>query len=198
MPRPSLRENVVAAAVDQFHRRGYQGSGVKDITDAAGLPKGSFYNYFGSKEDMALEALRRYGAGREMVRLQDQATPPLARLRAHFEFLQDDVARVGVNYGCMFGNFATESTLESPALRAAVHGAFAHWIESVTGALRDAVAVGELPAERDIDLLARSLVRAWEGALLHAKVLSDRGPMDDFFTGTFEPLLGIQPAGEPR
>ncbi|MDT7633255.1 MAG: TetR/AcrR family transcriptional regulator, transcriptional repressor for nem operon, partial [Pseudonocardiales bacterium] len=69
MPRPSLRENVVAAAVDQFHRRGYQGSGVKDITDAAGLPKGSFYNYFGSKEDMALEALRRYGAGREMVRL---------------------------------------------------------------------------------------------------------------------------------
>jgi TetR/AcrR family transcriptional regulator, transcriptional repressor for nem operon len=195
MPRPSLRENVVAAAVDQFHRRGYQGSGVKDITDAAGLPKGSFYNYFASKEDMALEALRRYGMGRELPRLRDRATPPIARLRAHFEFLRDDVARVGVNYGCMFGNFATESALESPALRAAVTEAFAQWIGAVTSALADAVELGELAADRDIDLLGRSLVRAWQGALLHAKVLSDSGPMDDFFTGTFEPLLGIHVGG---
>lgn len=62
MPRPSSREEVVAAAQDRFHRRGYHASGVKDITDAAGLPKGSFYNYFASKEDMAIETLRRYGS----------------------------------------------------------------------------------------------------------------------------------------
>jgi TetR/AcrR family transcriptional repressor of nem operon len=69
MPRPSLREDVVAAAMKQFHRHGYQGGGVKDITNAAGLPKGSFYNYFASKEEMALEALMRYGLSRELDRL---------------------------------------------------------------------------------------------------------------------------------
>jgi TetR/AcrR family transcriptional repressor of nem operon len=194
MPRPSLRENVIAAAVEQFHRRGYQASGVKDITDAAGLPKGSFYNYFASKEEMALEALQRYGAGRELSRLSDQTLPPLTRVKAHFEFLRDDAIRAGVDHGCMFGNFAAEAPAESPALRAAVGEGFNRWIEALTGALRDAVSLGELPADRDIDLLARSLLRAWEGALLHAKLLDDRAPMDEFFAGTFDALIPRPPA----
>jgi TetR/AcrR family transcriptional repressor of nem operon len=116
--------------------------------------------------------------------------PPLMRIRAHFEFLRDDAIRTGVDHGCMFGNFAAEAPPDGPMLRAAVAEGFARWIEALTGALRDAVSLGELPADRDIALLARSLIRAWEGALLQAKVLDDRTPMDEFFTGMFEPLIG--------
>ena len=188
MPRPSLKENVVAAALGQFHRRGYNGSGVKDITDAAGLPKGSFYNYFASKEEMALEALQRYGIGREFGRLEDPSMPPLARLRAHFVFLGEDVVRVGVECGCMLGNFATEIAGQSPVLREAVAGGFARWTEAVTAVLREAVAAGELGAERDLDLIARTLIRGWEGTVLHAKVTGELRP-EEFFAGVFDPLL---------
>ena len=191
MPRPSLKENVVAAALGQFHRRGYNGSGVKDITDAAGLPKGSFYNYFSSKEEMAVEALQRYGAGRELGRLKDPSVPPLARLRTHFDFLAEDIERVGVESGCMFGNFATEIAGQSPVLREAVADGFGRWVEAVTEALREAVAAGELDTDRDVDLIARTLVRGWEGLVLHAKVTGELRP-EEFFAGVFDPLLGTR------
>jgi TetR/AcrR family transcriptional repressor of nem operon len=190
MPRPSLREEVVAAALDQFHLHGYNGSGVKDVTAAAGLPKGSFYNYFSSKEEMALEALRRYGIGREFERLQDQTLPPLARLRAHFVFLGQEVARLGIDRGCMIGNFASEIATQSPALREAVAAGFSRWINEVTEVLREAVRRGELSPDRDLELLASSLVHAWEGTLLHAKVTGDMRTVDEFFPGVFDPLTG--------
>jgi TetR/AcrR family transcriptional repressor of nem operon len=193
MPRPSLREHVIAAAVEQFHRRGYHASGVKDITDAANLPKGSFYNYFSSKEEMALEALRRYGLGRQLERLRDPSTPPVERLRAHFVFFGDDLNHDGTNLGCMFGNFAAESISTGPALRDAVGNAWNHWIAALTAALTEMKELGELPADRDVDLLARSLARAWQGTVLHAKVLQDSAPIDDFFAGVFEPLLALPP-----
>lgn len=198
MPRPSLREEVVAAALDQFHRRGYNGSGVKDVTDAAGLPKGSFYNYFSSKEEMALEALRRYGVAREFERLSDQTVAPLARLRAHFAFLAEDVARFGVDCGCLLGNFATEITTHSPVLRQAVAAGFNRWISEVANVLGEAVEQGELSPDRDVDLLARTLVRAWEGAVLHAKVTGETAPMDEFFPGVFEPLTAQPSSGSPQ
>lgn len=190
MPRPSSREEVIAAAQDQFHRRGYHASGVKDITDAAGLPKGSFYNYFASKEEMALETLRRYGQARRLHRLADPAVPPLRRVREHFQSFRADLMDSGVEYGCMFGNFAIEISEHSPTLRTFVAEAIDQWIVALTATLREAVDVGELPAGRDVDLLARTLVRAWQGALLHARALADPSPVDDFFPGTLEPLLG--------
>ena len=56
MPRPSnpeVRRRLLAAGLDLVHARGFAASGVKDITDAAGVPKGSFYAYFPSKEAFA-------------------------------------------------------------------------------------------------------------------------------------------------
>jgi TetR/AcrR family transcriptional repressor of nem operon len=191
MPRPSSREEVIAAAQDQFHRRGYHASGVKDITDAAGLPKGSFYNYFSSKEEMALETLRRYGQERQLHQLTDPTVPPLRRVREHFQSFRAALMDFGVEYGCMFGNFAIEISEHSPALRAFVAEAMDQWIVALTATLREAVDVGELPAGRDVDLLARTLVRAWQGALLHARVLTDPSPLDDFFPGTLDPAIGI-------
>lgn len=57
MPRPSVREQIVDAAYEQFHRHGYNAAGVKLITDSAGVPKGSFYNHFESKDDLFHAAL---------------------------------------------------------------------------------------------------------------------------------------------
>ena len=57
MARQSMREEIVEAGLEQFHTHGYSAAGVKDITDAAGVPKGSFYNHFDSKEALAVVAI---------------------------------------------------------------------------------------------------------------------------------------------
>ena len=79
MARHSLREEIVEAALEQFHAYGFNAAGVKDITDRVGVPKGSFYNHIDSKEALAVVALQRYA---ERRRLEDLAGPSAAPWRA--------------------------------------------------------------------------------------------------------------------
>jgi len=51
------RDLILARGAQVMARRGYHGTGVQEIVQAAAVPKGSFYHYFASKEDFALQAL---------------------------------------------------------------------------------------------------------------------------------------------
>jgi AcrR family transcriptional regulator len=109
MPRPSTREEIVQAGLKCLAEKGFNAVGVQDITDAAGVPKGSFYNHFQSKEALGAEIVERYGANqtrREI--LTDQTAPPLQRLRRHFD-------RISVLYvdshfarNCILSGFSAE------------------------------------------------------------------------------------------
>lgn len=54
------REHLLISGQNMIWDRGYDRCSVKDITDEAGLPKGSFYHYFESKEKFAIEAMQNY------------------------------------------------------------------------------------------------------------------------------------------
>ena len=82
MGRPSLREKLASSAVDTLHANGFKGCSIQDITQAAGVPKGSFFNHFENKEDLAIDALRRYLEGTRSEMLFDESVPPLERLKA--------------------------------------------------------------------------------------------------------------------
>ena len=72
MPRPSnpeVRKRLLAAGLDLIHLRGFAASGVKEITDAAGVPKGSFYAYFPSKEAFASAILDAFNRAHEPKKL---------------------------------------------------------------------------------------------------------------------------------
>lgn len=64
MPKTSKkltnRENLLNQGVILLTQQGYHGTGLKEILDAVQIPKGSFYNYFGSKENFAAETIQYY------------------------------------------------------------------------------------------------------------------------------------------
>ena len=101
MPRANLKEQIVVAALEAMHQRGFNATSVQDITDAAKVPKGSFYNHFESKEDLALEALDRYWQRvlGSLKSLGDESVPPLARLRAYFSYLNRLASDTGFSSG---------------------------------------------------------------------------------------------------
>jgi TetR/AcrR family transcriptional repressor of nem operon len=115
MARASVREQLIASAVEVFHSRGFNGCSVQDIVDAAGVPKGSFYNHFDSKEALGVEVVRAYTAlvGAYVVEagaadiLSGEGTP-LQRIRAYFEAVIEQNVSCGVRKGCLLGNFAIE------------------------------------------------------------------------------------------
>jgi TetR/AcrR family transcriptional repressor of nem operon len=184
-----MREEIVDAALEQFHAHGFNAAGVKDITDAAGVPKGSFYNHFDSKEALAVVALERYGAGSRLDILTDTTAEPLARLRAHFEYLRDQMVGSGLKRGCMFGNFATEIGDHSDALRARVRESLGHWAGEIAALLTEAQRNETVRAGLDPERTARFILNAWEGTLIDARATRSTDAFDSFFTTVFDTLL---------
>src|ERR1700753_1522091 len=108
MGRPSLREKLASSAVDTLHANGFKGCSIQDITQAAGVPKGSFFNHFENKEELAIDALRRYLDGSRAEMLFEEGVPPLQRLRGHFEYLANRLACAGFERGLLRGLFSAE------------------------------------------------------------------------------------------
>ena len=196
MPRPSVRHLIVESALRVLHGKGFHASSVQDITDAAGVPKGSFYNHFKSKEELAVEILDIYGKESRGDLLFTEGKPPLARLRSHFEFLAGRLKKGGFDAGCLLGNFSVEMADNVPPMRKALGKALSGWTEAVAAVLRQAQAEGELDPAADAVRLARFLVNAWEGAVARTRVTRDAVPFDDFFVLVFGSLL--VPAPEVR
>jgi TetR/AcrR family transcriptional repressor of nem operon len=196
MPRPSVREQLIKSAVDVFHARGFNGCSVQDIVDAAGVPKGSFYNHFESKEALGVEVVHAYTAlvgayvvGAGAAEILSGPGTPLHRIRAYFEAVIEQNVSCGVRKGCLLGNFATELAPHSVEIANAVTEALHNWSAAVAQALVQAQEAGELSKDADVGALARFLVDSYEGAAARAKLIGDRAPMDEFIRTTFDFLL---------
>jgi len=189
MARPSLREKLASSAVDTLHTLGFRGCSIQDITEAAGVPKGSFFNHFENKEDLAIDALHRYLEGARPDMLYDTSVAPVQRLKNHFSFLSERLLENGFERGCMLGLFAAEMAREYPRMRAELRTVFETWCSGVEQVLRDAQEKGEVDPRHDAGQLARFIVNAWEGATIRLKITQDRQPIDDFLNVTFKTLL---------
>jgi TetR/AcrR family transcriptional repressor of nem operon len=183
-----VREKIVSAALDRFHALGFNACGVQEIVDKAGVPKGSFYNYFKSKELLALEVLDIYThhLGREI--LSDKKLTPLGRLRKHFEFLASRRAKLGYSKGCLICNFAAEGSQEMPLVRKAVADSLTEWTSLIAAAVRDGQVDGSIASDLDAEQIARFLVNGWQGAAVRMKITNSGQPLNDFFKVAF-PLL---------
>jgi TetR/AcrR family transcriptional repressor of nem operon len=190
MPRPNVREELLSAGLETLHSRGFNATSVQDITEAAGVPKGSFYNHFASKDDLGAAVVERYSARNEARRriLQDLAIPPLARLRRYFEALSE-TGRYPDASGCLLGNFATELSNQSPAIRARVSAAFVSWTDALAQVIDEAQRAGAISGGCAPTALASFVVDAWEGAVLRAKVEKNRAPLDGFLAMVFTKVL---------
>lgn len=190
MPRKSVKEAIVVAAVDTLHRRGFNATGVQDITAAAGVPKGSFYNHFDSKEALGVEALDRYWQRglQALEKLSDPETPPLARLRAYFERLREVARDNRYEAGCMIGNLAVEMSDQSRPFRDRLALLFAAWTRSIETCVRDGQADGSIRTDLDPGAVAAFLLNAWEGAVLRAKADKDDAAFAAFDTFIFTTL----------
>lgn len=193
MARPDAREKLVAAGLQLLHARGYNASAVQDITDAAGVPKGSFYNYFASKDAFALEVLERYWQGLRLLLkpLRDPASSPARSLRAHFAAMAAALSRWNFRKGCMIGNFGAELSDQSEEVRARLAAIAAEWTRTIEAAVRAAAEAGELEAELDPATAASFLVSSWEGAVLRSKIDKSSTALDDFLDVAFTAIFNL-------
>ncbi len=178
--RPSVRSAIVTTARRLLHARGYGATSVDDLTRAAGVPKGSFYNYFASKEALAREVLRAYWADAISSWEATPGTMPYARLVAHFHALTIATERFGLEAGCLIGNLGAEVGGGDSPLRDDLADVFSEWTDRIGEIVRDGQSCGELPLDCDSVTLSRYLIAAWEGAVLRAKIERSSQSLLDF------------------
>ena len=124
MPRTAnpleIPERLLEAGLALFLRQGYNGTGIQQITDLAGVPKGSFYNHFSSKEAFGAAIVDRYASYSEASwarMMRDAPTAPMAVIRHVFDRMIAHHARPQSSSGCLIGNFAAEVALASDVCR---------------------------------------------------------------------------------
>ncbi|QSQ21890.1 TetR family transcriptional regulator C-terminal domain-containing protein [Pyxidicoccus parkwayensis] len=172
-------------------QRGFNGCGVQDITSAAGVPKGSFYNHFESKEALGAEVIERYwqSSSSRLAILRDASVSPLERLRRCFTSQVEALVEWNYERGCLLGNFAAEMSDHSTVLRARVAAAFAEWTRELEQVIQQAQAAGEIPQGSPPAALATFLINAWEGAVLRARVDKSRVALDAYLSLAFDKVL---------
>jgi TetR/AcrR family transcriptional repressor of nem operon len=196
MPRPSnpdVRRRLLAAGLDLVHSRGFAASGVKDITDAAGVPKGSFYAYFPSKEAFAAAILEHYWSdieARLLPILRDDGVAQ-ERITRFFHALADEHEAGDFLLGCLIGNLSLELAGSSEPVRAELVSILDGWNKALTACVRSGQGqAGGVRADLAAADLAALLIEAWEGAALRGKVTRSRAPYDRFEAVTVPALLG--------
>ena len=190
MGRPSVRHLIVQAGLRVFLRGGFNASSVQDITEEAGVPKGSFYNHFDSKEALGSEIVDLYAeGGQRREDLRDQTLPPLERLRKHFAGLNQMAEESAFTSGCLLGNFSAELSESSPVIRDRLAALFKLWTHEMEDAIAQAQALGQVSTDSSAADLASFLLDAYEGAILRARVEKSPAAFVRFMTLAFEKIL---------
>ncbi|MEU5599513.1 TetR family transcriptional regulator C-terminal domain-containing protein [Streptomyces sp. NPDC020298] len=197
MPRPAnplVRENLLNAGLALFHAQGFNAVGIKEITDTAGVPKGSFYSYYDSKNAFAAAVLGRYWTGIVHTHgaiLSDASLPPAQRVVRFFEALTQDHAQQGFALGCLIGNLALELSAEHEEAREELASIMARWSVLVASCLTEARNQGGMAETPEAGELASMVIEAWEGAAMRGRVDRSRAPYDRFLTVSLPRLIGI-------
>ena len=195
MPRPAnpeVRNRLLSAGLDLIHARGFAASGVKDITDAAGVPKGSFYAYFASKEAFAAAILDHYWADieRRLVPILQEDGPAPERITRFFHALADEHQAGQFLLGCLVGNLSLELGGSNETARAELLRILGRWDAALAACVQSGQRASDgIRQDLDAGELASRLIEAWEGAALHGKVTRSRTPYDRFEAATVPALL---------
>jgi TetR/AcrR family transcriptional regulator, transcriptional repressor for nem operon len=190
------REKILTAAQSLIELRGYSALGVAEICKAAGVPKGSFYYFFESKEALALAVIDEHWAQqrRDWDRILGSGGEPLERLRQLFEETQASQRAgqqsCGTVSGCLFGNLTLEMSNQTEAIRERLQQIFDAQVEMVAAVVIEARELGQVNVS-DVGEAARSIVAQLEGQVLFAKLYNNTQRLDALWANCLA-LLGYQ------
>jgi TetR/AcrR family transcriptional repressor of nem operon len=182
------KQTLLEEGVKMLLLHGYNDLGVAALLEATGVPKGSFYHHFESKEDFALQVVDLYMANVHAgldAQLGDASVPPLDRVRGFFEAVTKSYRGEGY-LGCLLGGLGQELSGVSPVFRRKIEHCFAEIARRIAACLDEAVRCGDIPKHTNTRALADLLVNCWEGAALRSRLRRDAAPLRNMLDFYFD------------
>ncbi|GLI03946.1 TetR/AcrR family transcriptional regulator [Phytohabitans aurantiacus] len=169
------RERIVRTASRLMQRQGYDGTGIKQISQEAGATLGSVYHFFpGGKQELAVQAIRHgdHEFAEFLTRMLDSRPDPAEAVETTARALARDLRRSDWVDGCPVTATALGTAARAPDIQHAAAEAFARWRALVAAKLQKA---GFDAAEAHD--LAHTVISTLEGAELAAQVSRNETPL---------------------
>lgn len=186
------KEQFVTAGKDLLYSMGYTATGVQDIADEAGAPKGSFYNYFKSKEHFAVDVINAY-ADETVDLLQSYlragSDSPLSRMRRMLSDWAENMFSEFKGCGCLIGNITQEMGNHSELIKSETEKNFARLEAEFVACLSDAKELGELPDDIDAQVLGAFIYNGWQGALVRSKSEGNSEQLEGYVSFLFDHVI---------
>ena len=167
MKNTATRDKLIDSGAQLISQQGYNATGINAVLKTCGVPKGSFYHYFSSKEDFGLAVIERFAASYDetlMALLEDNDTPPLERLKRYFAAGREHMHECDHATGCLIGNLGQELSGQSDTFRDALNLVFQRWEQRFVRCLEDAQTRGDIATHSPPEALASFILTGWEGA----------------------------------
>lgn len=194
-PAVSHKERLLRSGIRLLYANGYHGTTVDGLLADAGVPKGSFYHHFGSKQAFGFAALDRYDeAQAEVLRRwagQEDLSVPARLAGYHREFIERFVAS-GWQRSCLAGKLSNELAAGSEPYRDRLAAGFELWKKEIAALLRQGQERGEVRIDESAESLADAVLAMIQGAFVAALSLQDLDYLNAV-TRSLVDLVVVQP-----
>lgn len=194
MAKNSTRKRLVDAGINVFLKHGYEGGGITAILNEAGMPKGSFYNLFPSKEAFACAAVDDYFSSFTNLRaatLYNLNLTPGERLKAWLVGHREYIERQPEAVGCLAGILGQTGAVQSEEIRQRLTGFFAGWERDLIEVFREAQMNHTLSPLMTPESAAAMVIYLYEGVMIRIRVEGTTLPYD-FLTQTLPDIIFVQ------
>lgn len=182
-PRTRTRAVLVHIGTEIASERGFNATGIDTVLRRAGIPKGSFYYYFRSKDDFGLAVIDNYAeyfAQRLHRIFQDRTRTPLEQLDAFIDSGSKGLRKYDFKRGCLVGSMGQEMANLNEDIRHRLESTIRQWEVCIECCLQSAQLRNEVRSEIDAGSAAKFFWVGWEGAILRAKLAKSTAPIRNF------------------
>ncbi|WP_312512365.1 TetR/AcrR family transcriptional regulator [Massilia sp.] len=176
-----VRDNIVSVGQRIMASKGFSAVGLNEILTTAGVPKGSFYYYFASKDAFGEALLEKYFKDylAELdVTLQQEGTPVADGLIAYFDKWRRNQLFSDCHGKCLVVKLGAEVADLSEPMRLTIKQGTAGIVARLAHAIERGTTEGSVKVDDEAGLAAESLYQLWLGASVMAKVTRDEAPFD--------------------
>jgi TetR/AcrR family transcriptional repressor of nem operon len=183
----SIKKEIIRKGVDLFREQGYHNTGINDILETCEISKGSFYNYFKSKEDYGIKVIDYYGDTllEYMIgKLRSGDGSPVEKLRELYNSFIEIVKRENVKSGCLVNNISNEMGGLNDRLAEVADRNFRNWTDEIARIVAKGQTIKEIRDDLGALEIAEYMHATFFGLLSRMKVTRRTDSLNDWLNIT--------------
>ena len=189
-----LKQRLLEVGLALFEEKGYNATGLQEITAAAKISKGSFYTYFSSKSSFGVCVIRYYTENSlknwsEMIEEATLKEDAYGALSKTLFKISNQYKDVEIKKGCLLGNLAAEISETNEECRLELYESINRYKAILTKHIVIGQSMGKVRTDIPGENLAELIWDVWQGSLLRMKIEKSVKPVTTDLGLIFKSIL---------